>query len=487
MLAPVMSASRVMALLAVLAALLAVPALAVAHGEVAGHARAARAGAMRLRRAVAAERRAAVARRLVPAPRRRLAARALGGACGALQADALTCHTTVRAVREAARPIAATRAPVPTLGAIVRTRICALAPTRFGCWVFTTALRWSPDPDGGAVVTRLECTPGPVAACAPLAPASSVALACGPLALACVRVVSCQIAADGSGAACALALDASYRDRPPAAKVSYVPKPSVRLTCPCGVEGIPIPFSGPGPKSRYTPPPSIRSSSAPAPSAVALPVSLVSTATRTVPSTPSLHTLITATSTTPNAVSGQPVVLSALITPVPSGATLQFLAGGAPIPGCRAIKITAVTGAAACRARFALPGTYDVQVLFSGQGSFAASRSTLLRVVVHSSLTLSGRPVASGTTVRTRLICARASGGCAVTAALVLPGSRPATLGETSTRIAAGKTVTLEVTLSPTGQARLAQTTHLAAEQTIALTAAGHSVTVATSPLTLSR
>jgi outer membrane protein assembly factor BamB len=80
---------------------------------------------------------------------------------------------------------------------------------------------------------------------------------------------------------------------------------------------------------------------------------------------------------------GQPVSLTATVTPAPDRGTVSFTAAGAALPGCVAVSVAAGAGQATCHATLTA-GTHMLQARYAGDPYFGASVSALLAEVVAS-------------------------------------------------------------------------------------------------------
>lgn len=76
------------------------------------------------------------------------------------------------------------------------------------------------------------------------------------------------------------------------------------------------------------------------------------------------------------------VTYTAKVSPVPSGGTVSFLAGGVPITGCSNLPVNTTTGEATCSTSYLSTGTVGVKAQFSGTASFKASTSVVYNETV---------------------------------------------------------------------------------------------------------
>ncbi|HEY1524045.1 MAG TPA: beta-propeller fold lactonase family protein [Solirubrobacteraceae bacterium] len=83
-------------------------------------------------------------------------------------------------------------------------------------------------------------------------------------------------------------------------------------------------------------------------------------------------------------VAGQAVTFTVNVSPVPDGGTVQFTDPGTTIPGCGAVPVDTSNGQASCTTTFSTPGSYGVQAVYSGDGFFASSQSSVLTHTVAS-------------------------------------------------------------------------------------------------------
>jgi hypothetical protein len=77
---------------------------------------------------------------------------------------------------------------------------------------------------------------------------------------------------------------------------------------------------------------------------------------------------------------GKPVGYFATVGPAPVGGTITFSDGGAAIPGCTAIAVTA--SPAVCIVTYSTPGTHEVTATYSGTTTLAGSTSAPVSVTV---------------------------------------------------------------------------------------------------------
>lgn len=402
------------------------------------------------------------------------------------------CSTDVATVAEPPAVVEQTGASVPSTGAVITSRVCD--EDFYICATTTTTLAWSPDPDGGATqsasvsVCTAPFSSGDCGSPSTLPP-MQFALQCGAAATSCSRSVTCTISADQSEADCTLTLAASYAALPPFSQSASAPIQGVLPPTGIGSGGGGSSGGGQGspPGGSSTSPTSIGRHRAPAtrgqPSfgsaTGSLPVAAAGTRPAPVATTAATAATATATTLTSSAtqsVTGQLVVLTASIVPAPDGGTVSFLANGKAIRGCAAVPVNSSTGLATCRTRFAVAGLAHIQAVYSGDSSFARSASVPLAQKVRWSLRLVGSPSVSAGSVRSEVVCAAHSGGCHTTVRLSVSrlsagGSLP--LGKAAITIAAGKTTTITVALTPQARKLLARLKTLALRQTLYLTVAG--------------
>ena len=98
-------------------------------------------------------------------------------------------------------------------------------------------------------------------------------------------------------------------------------------------------------------------------------------------------TATTVTSSANPSVSGQPVTLTATVSPVGSGAghptgTVAFSDGGTAIPTCATQAVNASTGTATCPRLYATPGSHSITAVYSGDDNFLMSGSSAFGQVV---------------------------------------------------------------------------------------------------------
>ncbi len=79
---------------------------------------------------------------------------------------------------------------------------------------------------------------------------------------------------------------------------------------------------------------------------------------------------------------GQPVTLTATVSPVPSSGTVTFTANGVPIEECQGEPVTSA-GAASCVTAFAAAGAVSIGAVYSGDDSYADSTAPPVSLTVH--------------------------------------------------------------------------------------------------------
>jgi hypothetical protein len=91
----------------------------------------------------------------------------------------------------------------------------------------------------------------------------------------------------------------------------------------------------------------------------------------------------TALSASPDpSVSGQRVLYTAALSPIPDGGTVAFTDGGVTITGCGSRAIDTASGRASCQVSYSSAGSHQIQAVYSGDASFGGSRSaTLIQTV----------------------------------------------------------------------------------------------------------
>jgi outer membrane protein assembly factor BamB len=96
--------------------------------------------------------------------------------------------------------------------------------------------------------------------------------------------------------------------------------------------------------------------------------------------TPTTTTL--ASSANP-ALVGKAVAYRAVVTPAPDAGTVEFTDGATAIPGCAAVPISGSPGSAVatCAVSYFFASRHAIAATYSGDGSFGASRATLVEVV----------------------------------------------------------------------------------------------------------
>ena len=126
---------------------------------------------------------------------------------------------------------------------------------------------------------------------------------------------------------------------------------------------------------------------------------------------------------------GKAITLTATVAPAPDGGTMSFTSAGHALPGCGAVAVSPVSGAAACRAT--LPaGARVLQAAYSGDAYFGPSSSAPLSVRV--------TPRAPSLT-RVRLSTRRVTARAGVVLRLTL--SQPALVHVSMARLLAGHKV----------------------------------------------
>jgi hypothetical protein len=201
-------------------------------------------------------------------------------------------------------------------------------------------------------------------------------------------------------------------------------------------------------------------------------------------------------------VTGERVILTATIGPIPDGGTVRFLANGRTIAGCGAAAVDRTTGMATCNTSYSTPGAREIEAVYSGNSSSAGSHSATLTQTVHWSLILEGPPNGSSGAASSRIRCAPHSGGCQLTAvlsaverlhagAVVAVGAgvgqpaRMVIVGAKNLTISSGRTLVVTVNLNPRGRELLTRFKSVPVKQTISVMAAGRHVTVAISKLSI--
>ncbi len=197
-------------------------------------------------------------------------------------------------------------------------------------------------------------------------------------------------------------------------------------------------------------------------------------------------------------VSGQRVTYTATVSPTPDNGTVRFLAGGQPLVACAAVPVDPGHGTATCATTYSRPGAYQVQAIYAGDARFTASRSTVLKQTVRSSIALVRRPSGRSAQVSFTVSCARGSGGCLISAVLstsqelrshqrshTKAASRVTIAGTKTMRIAAGTTITVTIKLDPAGRKLIAALKRLPVKFTLSLIVNGAHIPVATSALTV--
>jgi hypothetical protein len=203
-------------------------------------------------------------------------------------------------------------------------------------------------------------------------------------------------------------------------------------------------------------------------------------------------------------VTGQRVIYAASISPAPDGGSVSFSSDRRPIAGCIALPVS-TSGRASCETVYGAAGSRAIQVFYTGDSRFAASRSAVLTQRVLVSATLRGRPSGRALAVRFTLACASRSGGCHIAAKLTSVVSllgkkvvalsasahhrrrslRTLVIGKLRLTIAAGKIRGIVLKLNRSGRKLLAKFGKLPLTLTITLSADGQTSTIATIKVTL--
>jgi hypothetical protein len=73
------------------------------------------------------------------------------------------------------------------------------------------------------------------------------------------------------------------------------------------------------------------------------------------------------------------VSYTATLSPGPDGGTVNFKSSSRSINGCSKVKVKITGNQAKCTVMYSTAGTYQIQATYSGDGTFASSKSTVLR------------------------------------------------------------------------------------------------------------
>lgn len=182
------------------------------------------------------------------------------------------------------------------------------------------------------------------------------------------------------------------------------------------------------------------------------------------------------------AVTSQAVTYTASVSPVPVGGTVAFFQDGVPLVACQTVGVDSDIGRAVCRVSYGAAGVHAITAAYSGDASFARSRSGPLSERVGLSAKLAGARKIKGGKVTVGVVCAAGSGGCRLDARLRNAGRE---LGHTSLTIPAGSTRTLTIGLNRAGRRLQAKHHKLKLTVTVVLIVDGQHSTIASHTLTL--